>query len=74
MVSADIRKEERAYIMGSQSMIIVQILPDLETEFGKSYFRRLETNDVLISETCCTSVKFAHNLKEGFKTTLLDIF
>ena len=30
LVSADIKKEERAYIMGPQSMIILQILADLE--------------------------------------------
>ena len=55
-------------------MIILHILPDLEKEFGKSYFRRLDSDHVLISETYYTSVKFAHDFKKGFKTTLLDIF
>ena len=30
LVSGDINKKERAYIMGPQSMIILQILADLE--------------------------------------------
>lgn len=55
-------------------MIILQILPDLESEFGKSYFRRLDTDDVHISERFYTSVKFAHNLKEESMATLLDKF
>ena len=39
LVSADIKKEERAYIMGPQSMTVLHILADLENELGKSYLR-----------------------------------
>ena len=74
LVSADIKKEERAYIMGPQSMIILQIQADLESEFGKFYLRKLDTDHALISKTCYTSFKFADNLKSKFKTTLLNKF
>ena len=37
LVNADIKKEKRAYIMGYQSMIILHILVDLESEFRKCY-------------------------------------
>ena len=60
--------------MGPQSMIILHILADLESEFGKSYLRKLDTDDALISEAYYTSVKFANNLKSEFKTTLLNKF
>ena len=72
LVSADIKKEERAYSMGPQSMIILYILADLESEFGKSYLRKLDTDDTLISEAYYTSIKFSDNLKSKFKSTLLN--
>ena len=74
LISVDIKKEERAYIMGLQSMIILHILGYLESEFGKSYLRKLDTDDVLISEAYYTSVKFSDNLKSEFKTTWLNKF
>ena len=40
LVSADIKKEERAYIMGPQSINFLHILADLESVFGKSYLRK----------------------------------
>ena len=74
LISVDIKKEERAYIMGPQSMIILHILGYLESEFGKSYLIKLDTDDVLISEAYYTSIKFSDNLKSEFKTTLLNKF
>ena len=74
LVSIDIKKEERAYIMGLQSMIIFQIQADIESEFGKFCLRKLDADDTLISKTYYTSIKFADNLKSKFKTTLLNKF
>ena len=74
LVSADIKKEERAYIMCPQSMIILHNLADLESEFGKSYLRKSDTDDALVSEAYYSSIKCADKLKKEFKTTLLNKF
>ena len=55
LFSADIEKEERAYIMGRQCIIILHILADLGSEFGKSYLRKLDTDNGVISKAYYTS-------------------
>ena len=50
-----------------QYLIILHIL-----EFRKSYLRKLDTDDALISEAYYTSIRFAGNLKSEFKTTFLN--
>ena len=74
LVNADIKKKERAYIIGSQSMIIFHILGDLESESGKFHLRKFDNDDTLINEAYYASIKFAVNLKIKFKTILLMKF
>ena len=73
LISVDIKKEERVYILGPQSMIFLHILSCLESEFGKPYLRKLDTDDALISEAYYTPITFS-NLKSEFKATLLNKF
>ena len=74
LVSADIKREERASIMSPKFMIMLHLLSDLEVVFGKELLRPLDCDDALIIEAYTLTMCFVEKQESNVKTPQLDRF
>ena len=74
LITLDVKKEQRDYFLGPESMIIMHILADVEPVFKKNFLKVLDTDDCLIIDVFRINEDFHKLLSDGLEYPKLDKF